>query len=402
MVFLLITPFNAMPQDAGETASSANFTKEELDQMLAPIALYPDSLVSQILMASTYPIEIVDADRWVKQNPNLTGDQLDEALKYKDWDVSVKSLCHFPTVLSAMSQNLDETTRLGNAFLNQQQDVMNTIQELRARAQAQGNLNTTAQQRIIVQQGATEIVPADPQVIYVPAYNPAVVYGPWWYPAYPPFVWYPGIAIGVGISFGVGLFVGIAVGSWCGFDWGHHEVNVDIQRTTVFNNVTINNVQGGWQRWEHNPEHRMGVAYWNQATSQRFGQPATRSIESRNQYRGYGESGFNTQNLQQGQFKKGGSTGRSLSSTQLGGHGTSYNTQNLQQGQFKKGGSTGKSFNGTQWGGHDSAFSGIKNWNSERTASQRGHASSSQSFGGVGHGGGVSHSSGNQKNQKGH
>src|SRR5713101_4815809 len=149
MIFLLIAPLGAMPQDAGESTQSANFTKEELDQMLAPIALYPDALLSQILMASTYPIEVVDADRWVRQNPNLTGDQLDEALKDKDWDVSVKSLCHFPKVLSAMSQNLDQTTKIGNAFLNQQQDVMDTIQELRDKAQAQGNLNTTEQQKVI-------------------------------------------------------------------------------------------------------------------------------------------------------------------------------------------------------------------------------------------------------------
>ena len=209
MVFLLITPFNAMPQGPGETAPSANFTKEELDQMLAPIALYPDSLLSQILMASTYPIEIVDADRWIKQNPNLTGDQLDEALRDNDWDVSVKSLCHFPTILSQMSQNLDETTRLGNAFLNQQQDVMDTIQELRAKAQAQGNLNTTEKQNVTVDQGYIEIAPANPEVLYVPVYNPALVYGPWWYPAYPPYMWDYGIPIvGVGVSFGFGFFIG--------------------------------------------------------------------------------------------------------------------------------------------------------------------------------------------------
>jgi len=371
MIFLLITPLGAMPQDTGESVPSANFTKEELDQMLAPVALYPDSLLSQILMASTYPIEVVEADRWIKQNPNLTGDQLDEALKYKDWDVSVKSLCHFPTVLSAMNQNLDETTRLGNAFLNQQQDVMDTVQELRAKAQAQGNLNTTAQQRIIVQQGVTEIVPADPQVIYVPAYDPAVVYGSWWYPGYPPYVWYPEAAvIGGIISFGVGFFVGAAVGSWSGFDWGHHDVNIDIHRTTVFNNINIHNVQGGWQRWGHNPEHRRGVAYWNNATSQRFGRSPAQSMESRRQFSGYGERGNSTQNLQQKQFKQGGGGGGSVS--------------------------------GTRGGGHDSAFSGINNWNSEHTASQRGQASHTQSFGGGGHGGGGSHSGGNQKNQKGH
>lgn len=360
-----------MPQDAGESVPSANFTKEELDQMLAPVALYPDSLLSQILMASTYPIEVVEADRWIKQNPNLTGDQLDEALKDMDWDVSVKSLCHFPTVLSAMNQNLDETTRLGNAFLNQQQDVMDTVQELRARAQAQGNLNTTAQQRIIVQQGVTEIVPADPQVIYVPTYDPAVVYGSWWYPAYPPYVWYPGAAvIGGIISFGVGFFVGAAVSSWSDFDWGHHDVNIDIHRTTVFNNINIHNVQGGWQRWGHNPEHRRGVAYWNNATSQRFGRSPAQSMESRRQFSGYGESGYKTQNLQQKQFQQGGGGGGSVS--------------------------------GTRGGVHDSAFSGINNWNSERTAGQRGQASHPQSFGGGGHGGGGSHSGGGQKNQKGH
>jgi hypothetical protein len=466
MIFLLITPLVAMPQGTEETVPSANFTKEELDQMLAPVALYPDSLLSQILMASTYPIELVEADRWVKQNPNLTGVQLDEALKYKDWDVSVKSLCHFPTVLSTMSQNLDETTRLGNAFLNQQQDVMGAIQELRAQAQAQGNLNTTAQQRVIVQQRVIEIVPADPGVIYVPAYNPAVVYGPWSYPAYPPYVWYPGVAIGIGISFGVGFFVGAAVSSWSGFDWGNHYVNMDMNRTTVFNNVNIyNNGQGGWQRWDHNPQHRRGVAYWNNATSQRFGQSPAQSMESRRQFSGYGQSGYNTQNLpqkqfqqggsgggsvsstkggsretgintqslqqkqfQQGgsgggsvsstkggghetgintqslpqkQFKQGGTSGGSVSSTKGGGHETGINTQSLPQKQFKQGGTSGGSVSSTKGGGRDSAFSGINNWNSDHLAGQRGQASHIRSSGGGGHSGG-SPSSGNQKKEKGH
>jgi Protein of unknown function (DUF3300) len=357
MVFLLIMPIKAMPQDTEESAPSATFTKEELDQMLAPIALYPDSLLSQILMASTYPIEVVDADRWINQNPNLTGDQLDEALKNKDWDVSVKSLCHFPRVLSAMSQNLDQTTKLGNAFLNQQQDVMDTIQELRDKAQAQGNLNTTEQQRVVVEQGDIEIEPVNPDVIYVPMYDPAVVYGPWWYPAYPPYVWYPGVAIGVGISFGVGFFVGAAVGSWCGFDWRHHHVNVDIHRTTVFNNVHIHNVQGGWHTWEHNPAHRMGVAYWNKSTSQRFGQSTTRSTGFRNQFRGYEESNINRQGIPQRQFQQNRGGGRPLSST--------------------------------RGVGHESAFSGINNWNSEHMAGQRGQTSRGQGFGGGGsHGGG--------------
>ncbi|MFI5324535.1 MAG: DUF3300 domain-containing protein, partial [Thermodesulfobacteriota bacterium] len=152
IVFLLILSINALPQGCTSVATSASFTKEQLNQMLAPIALYPDSLLSQILMASTYPIEVVDADRWVKQHPNLTGDQLDQALMGMNWDVSVKSLRHFPAVLSQMSLNIEETTRLGNAFLNQQQDVMNTIQELRAKAVAQGYCNSTEKQIVTVNQ----------------------------------------------------------------------------------------------------------------------------------------------------------------------------------------------------------------------------------------------------------
>jgi hypothetical protein len=391
MIFLLITPFKAMPQGAGGTPPSANFTKEELDQMLAPIALYPDSLLSQILMASTYPIEVVDADRWVKQTPSLTGNQLDEALKSKNWDMSVKSLCHFPTVLSAMSQNLDETTRLGNAFLNQQQDVMDTVQELRAKAQAQGNLNTTAQQRVTAEQGYIEIEPANPEVIYVPAYNPAVVYGPWWYPDYPPYLWYPGVAFGIGVSFGFGFFVGPWIGSWCGFNWGYH-------------NIHIHNVQGGgWQTWGHNPEHRMGVAYWNKATSQRFGQPTTtRSMAFSSQYRGYGGS-FTRQNIPHGQFQQNRGGGGSLGGTR--GYGGSFTRQNIPHAQFQQNRGGGVSLGGTRGGVHDSAFSGINNWNSERMAGQRGQTSHTHSFGAGGHeggGSGGSHSSGNPKKEKGH
>src|SRR6201997_4308231 len=167
LIFLLITPFEAMPQ-GGETAP-AKFTKDEIAQMVAPIALYPDSLVAQILMASTYPLDIVEADRWVKQNPNLKGDALDAAVKDKSWDPSVKSLCHFPDVLSAMSQNLDKTSKLGDAVLSQQKEVLEVIQELRAKARAQGNLKTTEQQIVSVD-------PADPKVIVIEPADPQVVY----------------------------------------------------------------------------------------------------------------------------------------------------------------------------------------------------------------------------------
>ena len=392
MIFLLLAPFEVMSQDSGGTTTSAKFTKEELAQMVAPIALYPDSLVAQILMSSTYPLEVVQAERWVKQNPNLKGDALDKALKEKAWDVSVKSLCHFPDVLSAMSQNLDQTTKLGDAFLNQQKDVMDTIQELRAKAQAEGNLKTTEQQKVIVEQKYIVIEPANPQVIYVPTYNPAVVYGPWWYPAYPPYAWYPGAAVVGGvIGFGIGYAVGASVGSWSNCNWGHGNINVNYNQTNNFNRVNINDKVGN-QNWRHNVDHRRGVAYRDNATSQRFGQSPARSLESR-QARGYGDSGFQKQGLEQGKLGQGVSREGSMKGV--------GERQGLQQGKLKQGGSRESAFKGSIGsGGRDSAFSGTGNGKSTRIASERGRSSlsSSKSFGGGGpRGGGGSRGGGRRR-----
>ena len=184
------------------------FKPEEIEQLVAPIALYPDSLVSQILMASTYPLEVVEADRWAKANKTLKGEALTTALEAQSWDASVKSLVNFPQVLAVMSEKLDVTLKLGDAFLAQQKDVLDAIQRLRAKAQAQGNLKTTKEQTVIVEQPAAQttvveqpaapqttvirIEPTNPQVVYVPTYNPTVVYGAWPYPAYPPYT-YPRI-----------------------------------------------------------------------------------------------------------------------------------------------------------------------------------------------------------------
>jgi hypothetical protein len=225
IIVMLVIPPGIMAQDSEQTVQPAEFTREELAQMLAPIALYPDSLIAEILMASTYPIEVVAAERWIRQNKNLKSDEIDTALQEKTWDSSVKSLCHFPEVLYAISDNLERTTRLGDAFLSQQDDVMDTIQELRRKAQKQGNLKTTKEQKVIVEQEIINIEPADQQVIYVPVYDPLYVYGPWWYPAYPPYYWYypPGAVIASGIiGFGFGIFVGLGRSSWCWFDWHHH------------------------------------------------------------------------------------------------------------------------------------------------------------------------------------
>jgi len=157
-----------------------------LEQILAPIALYPDSLLAQILMASTYPLEVVQADRWAKQNKDLKGDALTAALEKQPWDPSVKSLVNFPQVLAMMSEKLDWTQKLGDAFLAQQKDVMDTVQGLRKKAVDAGNLKTTKEQQVIVEKETIIIEPASTQVVYVPTYNPTVVYGAWPYPAYPP------------------------------------------------------------------------------------------------------------------------------------------------------------------------------------------------------------------------
>jgi hypothetical protein len=290
IIFMLMIPPGIMAQDTEQSVQPAKFTKEELTQMLAPIALYPDSLIAQILMASTYPIEVVEAERWIRQNKNLKGDEFDKALQEKTWDSSVKSLCHFPDVLYVMSDNLERTTRLGDAFLSQQDDVMDTVQELRRKAQEQGNLKTTKEQKVVFEQQDIQIEPTDPGVVYVPVYDPLYVYGPWWYPAYPPYYWFypPGPIIASGIiGFGFGIFLGFDIFSWCWFDWHHHHIDIDIHKTKRFNRFD----RGRWDFerhvWQHEPEHRRGVAYRDRTTGQRFGMPPSRTREIRPEARGY-------------------------------------------------------------------------------------------------------------------
>ena len=205
LIWVLVS-FLALPGAPLSAAESGGqgFKPEEIDALVAPIALYPDELLSQIFMASTYPLEVVQAGRWARQNQNLKGDALAQALEKQDWDPSVKSLVNFPEVLSKMSDKLDWTQKLGDAFLEQQKEVMDAVQRLRAKAQAAGNLQTTEQQKVIVEEKVIKIEPASPQVVYVPTYNPTVVYGAWPYPAYPPIplvsarvrVWPPCLPLG--------------------------------------------------------------------------------------------------------------------------------------------------------------------------------------------------------------
>jgi len=246
---------------AGEAASStqvqtAQQTPEQLQQLVAPIALYPDALVAQILGAATYPDQVVEADRWMQQHPDLKGEQLGDEVDKQPWDPSVKSLVEFPSVLANMDKNLSWTSSLGDAYVNQQQEVMNAVQAMRDRAEKAGNLKSTAQEKV-TREGQTIVVePADPEVVYVPEYDPWLVYGepigiwPGWY-SYPGlFLAGPGIAFGFG--FGVGFFGGFGWGwhHW-GYDWHHHGAiynhNPYISHSRIFVNRNHFNHAGGFQ-----------------------------------------------------------------------------------------------------------------------------------------------------------
>ena len=312
---------------AQQPARAPVFKQEELDQILAPIALYPDSLVAQILMASTYPLEVVQADRFAKQNASLKGEALTKALEAQSWDPSVKSLVNFPQVLTMMSEKLDWTQKLGDAFLAQQKPVMDTIQSLRAKAQAAGNLKTTKEQTVIVEEKIIKIEPASPQVIYVPAYNPTVVYGAWPYPAYPPYYYYPPgyVATTAAFSFMAGAAVGAAWGyAWGNNNWNSGNVDIDVDRNTNINN-NINrgnykqNVSGnGKGNWQHNAEHRKGVSYRDQGTAQKYNRAGTSdAIKSREDFRGRSDAG--RQDLGRGGAGNRGAAGDRGGAGQLGG-----------------------------------------------------------------------------------
>ncbi len=274
-------------QDAGQPAP---FKKEEIEQLVAPVALYPDALVAQILMASTYPLEVVSAARWAKANPGVKDKALEDAMQKQPWDPSVKSLTAFPQVLAMMNDKLDMTQQLGDAFLGQQKEVLDAVQRLRAKAQAAGNLKTSKEQTVsTAQEGGTTVIkiePANPQVVYVPTYNPTVVYGPWPYPAYPPYAYYPpGYVAGTAIfSFALGVAVGNAM--WGNCNWGSSNVTINQNTYNSFNKTNIQNTN-----WNHNAEHRKGAQYRDSASQQKYGKGQQQGAQSREAFRGRADQG---------------------------------------------------------------------------------------------------------------
>ncbi len=288
----------AQASTAGTPSSDKVFKAEELDQMLAPIALYPDALLAQLLMATTYPGEVKEAAAWSKANPKASGDSAVKMVAGKTWDPSVQSLVAFPSVMAMLGDKPEWVQRIGDAFLAQPDEVMASVQKLRKAAKAAGNLESNEQQKVSVDtQQAIIIEPAQPQVVYVPAYSPSVVYGTWWWPAYPPYYYpphpahYPGYAVAVGISWGIRI---AAYNSfWGGCHWhGGGNVYINVNR---YNNINVNNrINAGGGRgqanWNHRPEHRGGAPYRDGASRDRYGKDRA-GASQRQDYRGREQSG---------------------------------------------------------------------------------------------------------------
>ncbi|PTN52252.1 DUF3300 domain-containing protein, partial [Achromobacter xylosoxidans] len=266
----------------------------QLDQLMAPVALYPDSLLSQILMGATYPDDVAAAAKWSAAHTSESGDQAVKAVEGESWDPSVKSLVAFPSVMDMMGRQPDWVKSVGDAFLAQPDAVMDSVQRLRVQAQKAGNLKSTPQQKVTSSttndKTVVVIEPADPQVVYVPSYNPTVVYGTWAYPSYPPYYYPPppGSVFATSLVAGIGFGLGVAAvnSMWGGFDWGHNDVDIDVNR---YNNINVNqridrnNINNNRTTWQHNPANRGNTPYADQASRQRFDSQRQAGVQNRAQ-----------------------------------------------------------------------------------------------------------------------
>jgi Protein of unknown function (DUF3300) len=376
------------PQTAPPLADQAAplASPQQLDDLVAPIALYPDPIMTQILVASTYPLEIVEANQWLQQNGNLTGQALMDAARAQNWDPSVQALVAFPDVLTRLTQNVRWTTDLGNAFLAQQEDVMTAVQRMRGRAKANGKLNSTPQETVTEQrqgdQTAIAIQPANPQVIYVPSYNPDYIWGPPAYGYYPPLL-YPGI--GFGFGFGPGIYIGGFFGGCCGWGglgwgWGPNWFGGGILVNNYFFHRYgfADGFHGGEFRgtsaWAHDPGHRMGVPYANRGVAARY----QGAGGARGGFRGgAGASSFNR-----------GGAGANRGNVGAARTGAAARPASPQGQRF---GSPG--FERQNSGGNRSAFGGVQNGGQTRVQSDHGFSSMGHMSGGS-RGGGAPRSSG--------
>ena len=275
--------------------NAPTFKDEELDQMLAPIALYPDSLLAQVLMASTYPADVAAAVAWSKAHPDDKGDAALQKVEGQAWEPSVKSLAAFPQVLAMMGAKPDDVQRLGDAFLEDPARVMDRVQVLRGKAQAAGNLKTTEHQKVSTttenNKQVIVVEPAQSSTVYVPVYQPTVVYGAWSYPSYPPYYWPPppyyyppsSGAFVAGVFWGAAI-VGVSNSLWGGCNWGRGDVNINVNK---YNNVNVNNkISNNNNSFKHNPERRGDVPYRDSKSQQQYGKKQAEGAQNREAYRG--------------------------------------------------------------------------------------------------------------------
>ncbi len=276
-LLLLGTAFVSAQDSPEVVVEPASFSDEELDQMLAPIALYPDTVLAHILIASTYPLEVVQAARWVERNSGLEGDDAIAAVEDEDWDPSVKALVAFPDLIKRMSDDLDWTQQLGDAFLDNEERMTDRIQVLRRHAYDQGNLKNLEHLEVVQEKEKIIIEPAVREVVYIPYYDTRYVYGPWWWDYYPPVYWsHPHYHSGINLytSFYWGPRIHLSTGFFfSGFLWhDHHIVVVDHYRYPSYHYYSSRQVvhHHDAHRWHHNPQHRRGVDYYNARTRDYF------------------------------------------------------------------------------------------------------------------------------------
>jgi Protein of unknown function (DUF3300) len=386
------------PQAPAATEEAARIPAEQLDSLVAPIALYPDPMLSQTLVASTYPLEIIQLQQWLAKNKDLKDKALADAVKKQDWDPSIQAMAALPEVVKQLAENIKWTTDLGNAFLAQQGDVMDAVQRMRKKANDAGNLKSSEQQKVetkvVESKQVIVIQQASPEVVYVPSYNPTVVYGAPVYPyppiAYPPVGYY---AAGMAISFGVGMAMGAAWGGGWGYNnnWGGGNNNININNNNTFvNNSNRQNVSNrsasGNSNWQHNPQHRGGAPYSNKATANKYGGTARGDSMSSRQSQARQNQG------QRGDRQQGGASDRSAGGRDSGNRGAGADNNSANRGGGGGGDRVGNrsvSSGGGSGGGSrgSSTFSGGSG-SSARSSSSRGSSSMGGSRGGGSRGGG--------------
>jgi len=403
----LLVPGNSLAW-AGQAASQAaaaapeaavKIPADQLDSLVAPIALYPDPLLAQVFAASTYPLEIVQLQQWLAKNQGLKDKALADAVKKQNWDPSIQAMAALPDVVKRLADDIRWTTDLGNAFLAQQSDVMDAVQRMRKKAQDKGNLKTTEQQKVetkVVEEKTVIVVEqANPQVVYVPSYDPVYVYGPPIYP-YPPIYYPPAgyYAAGMAISFGVGLAMGAAWGGGWGWGcgWGNNDIDIDINndfnRNTNVNRGDTNINRGGdrtnvgsGNKWQHNSQHRGAAPYSDRATANKYGGTARGDSMSNRQ------AGARQNISQQGGRVQSGTMDRGSGSRGGAGAGTMDRSLGSSGGDRVGNRSvspSSSSRSNSAFGGASSRSSG----SSARSSSSRGSSSFGGSRGGGGRGGG--------------